>query len=84
MLWNISSYGKHAKIVIIRLIFSGDNDYDFMTSDQGSHHSFVKTKQTVSSLKPFTKYHIVVQAYNQYGAGPLSSPIYATTQEAGN
>lgn len=38
---------------------------------------------TVSSLDPHTDYHVVVQAYNTEGAGPLSPPATVTTREDG-
>lgn len=38
---------------------------------------------TVEGLEPHTDYHVVVQAYNTEGAGPLSPPAAVTTREDG-
>lgn len=37
----------------------------------------------IGSLSKFTRYSIVVQAYNQVGQGPMSEPIPAQTYEDG-
>ena len=59
------------------------NDYDFLTFSEKELHFYGKTKPVISSLQPFTQYAIVVQAYNQYGAGPLTKPVFTTTKEGG-
>ncbi|XP_030757648.1 Down syndrome cell adhesion molecule-like protein Dscam2 isoform X3 [Sitophilus oryzae] len=35
----------------------------------------------LGGLAKFTRYHIVIQAYNEVGAGPLSDPVTAQTME---
>ncbi|KAF7270098.1 hypothetical protein GWI33_016898 [Rhynchophorus ferrugineus] len=35
----------------------------------------------LSGLAKFTRYHIVIQAYNEVGSGPLSEPVTAQTME---
>ncbi|XP_066979098.1 LOW QUALITY PROTEIN: cell adhesion molecule Dscam2-like [Macrobrachium rosenbergii] len=35
----------------------------------------------IGGLQPYTKYHVVVQAFNSEGSGPLSSPVAVTTRE---
>lgn len=37
----------------------------------------------LSGLSKFTRYSIVVQAYNEVGQGPLSEPVSAQTLEDG-
>ncbi|XP_030767446.1 Down syndrome cell adhesion molecule-like protein Dscam2 [Sitophilus oryzae] len=37
----------------------------------------------LGGLAKFTRYHIVIQAYNEVGAGPLSDPVTAQTMEDG-
>ena len=39
------------------------------------------SQAVLSTLRPFTKYFIVIQAFNSQGTGPLSTPISATTLE---
>ncbi|XP_052126487.1 cell adhesion molecule Dscam2-like isoform X3 [Frankliniella occidentalis] len=36
---------------------------------------------TLSPLRHFTRYEVVVRAFNQVGHGPATPPMYATTQE---
>ncbi|KAK3933279.1 Down syndrome cell adhesion molecule-like protein Dscam2 [Frankliniella fusca] len=36
---------------------------------------------TLSPLRHFTRYEVVVRAFNQVGHGPATPPLYATTQE---
>ena len=38
---------------------------------------------TLHSLKKFTTYQIIVQAYNKEGVGPASNTLVATTMEDG-
>ncbi|XP_024220500.1 Down syndrome cell adhesion molecule-like protein Dscam2 isoform X4 [Bombus impatiens] len=35
----------------------------------------------LTGLRPYTKYTLVVQAYNQVGSGPLSEPLFTQTME---
>ncbi|XP_068243139.1 cell adhesion molecule Dscam2-like isoform X2 [Palaemon carinicauda] len=35
----------------------------------------------IGGLQPYTKYQVVVQAFNSEGSGPLSSPVGVTTRE---
>ena len=37
----------------------------------------------LSGLSKFTRYTIVIQAYNEVGSGPLSEPVTAQTMEDG-
>lgn len=37
----------------------------------------------LSGLSKFTRYSVVVQAYNEVGQGPLSEPVSAQTLEDG-
>lgn len=37
----------------------------------------------IGGLKKFTKYAVVVQAYNGQGKGPLSEPVIVMTSEGG-
>ena len=38
---------------------------------------------SLHSLKKFTSYQIIVQAYNKEGVGPASNTLVATTMEDG-
>lgn len=38
---------------------------------------------TLSGLQQYTRYEVVIQAFNNRGAGPLSLPTIATTHEDG-
>lgn len=38
----------------------------------------------LGDLKKYTRYSIVVQAYNEVGSGPLSEPVTTETLEDGN
>lgn len=38
---------------------------------------------TLSGLQQYTRYEVVVQAFNNRGVGPLSPPVIATTEEDG-
>jgi hypothetical protein len=37
----------------------------------------------IGNLRHFTRYEVVVRAFNQVGHGPPSPPLYAVTQEGG-
>ena len=39
------------------------------------------TSASLTSLRPYSKYSVVIQAFNSRGAGPSSPPAYATTLE---
>lgn len=42
---------------------------------------FATTKTTITNLRTYRRYSILVRAVNSYGPGPWSLPIYATTLE---
>lgn len=42
---------------------------------------FATTKTTISNLRTFRRYSIVVRALNSFGLGPWSVPVYGTTLE---
>lgn len=41
------------------------------------------TKVQLTGLKKFTRYDIIVRAFNSVAAGPSSIPVVGTTQEGG-
>lgn len=54
------------------------------TFKQVEHLSDKEQQSTyITGLQPFTKYDIVVKAYNSAGAGPKSSKITGKTLETG-
>ena len=53
-------------------------DYNFTTV--GADGSTI-TQAVMTSLRPYTRYFIVIQAFNLRGAGPLTSPVAATTMQ---
>ncbi|XP_042239240.1 Down syndrome cell adhesion molecule-like protein Dscam2 isoform X3 [Homarus americanus] len=53
-------------------------DYNFQTVEVGSAYG---GSSTLSGLQQYTRYEVVVQAFNNRGAGPLSAPVIATTEE---
>ncbi|XP_050698368.1 cell adhesion molecule Dscam2-like isoform X2 [Eriocheir sinensis] len=54
------------------------SDYNFQTVEVGSAYG---GSSTLSGLQQYTRYEVVVQAFNNRGAGPLSPPVIATTEE---
>nr|XP_027217172.1 Down syndrome cell adhesion molecule-like protein Dscam2 [Penaeus vannamei] len=72
--------------VLLQSGASGSPQYNFTTveSSEGGRsgpEGEGTWSVTVSSLDPHTDYHVVVQAYNTEGAGPLSPPATVTTRE---
>ncbi|XP_037802685.1 Down syndrome cell adhesion molecule-like protein Dscam2 [Penaeus monodon] len=72
--------------VLLQSSASGSPQYNFTTveSSEGGRsgpEGEGTWSVTVSSLDPHTDYHVVVQAYNTEGAGPLSPPATVTTRE---
>ncbi len=45
--------------------------------------SYSPLRLTISHLKKFTKYSVVVQAFNKMGAGPRNEAVVVTTGEDG-
>ena len=43
----------------------------------------IKLKRRIDQLKTYSKYAVVVQAFNRVGAGPKSSPVLVMTSEDG-
>ncbi|XP_066972085.1 cell adhesion molecule Dscam1 [Macrobrachium rosenbergii] len=54
------------------------SDYNFQTVEVGSAYG---GSSTLSGLQPYTRYEVVVQAFNNRGAGPQSAAVIATTEE---
>ena len=58
-----------------------------MKNDRGGPYNFTTvgvdgggaTQATLTGLRPFTPYAIVLQAFNSQGAGPSSPPVLGTT-----
>ena len=50
-----------------------------LTQDPKADNLFVQ----IGGLKQFTKYAVVVQAYNSQGKGPESEPVIVMTSEGG-
>ncbi|XP_042868394.1 Down syndrome cell adhesion molecule-like protein Dscam2 [Penaeus japonicus] len=72
--------------VLLQSGASGSPQYNFTTveSSEGGRsgpEGEGTWSVTVGSLDPHTDYHVVVQAYNTEGAGPLSPPATVTTRE---
>ena len=55
--------------------------FDYVDNNHPSHE--LSAKMTLHSLKKFTTYQIIVQAYNKEGVGPASNTLVATTTEDG-
>ncbi len=55
--------------------------FEYVDNSHPSHE--VSAKMTLHSLKKFTTYQIIVQAYNREGVGPASNTLVATTMEDG-
>ncbi|CAL4068056.1 unnamed protein product [Meganyctiphanes norvegica] len=53
-------------------------DYNFQTVEVGSAYG---GSSTLTGLQQYTRYEVVVQAFNNKGAGPLSMPSFQTTLE---
>ncbi|XP_069971593.1 cell adhesion molecule Dscam1 [Penaeus vannamei] len=53
-------------------------DYNIQTVEVGSAYG---GSTTLSGLQQYTRYEVVVQAFNNRGVGPLSPPVIATTEE---
>lgn len=51
----------------------------FLTQDPKADNMFVQ----IGGLKQFTKYAVIVQAYNKKGKGPESQPVIVMTSEGG-
>lgn len=51
------------------------------TATQGPAPEDLET--SIGSLRHFTRYEVVVRAFNQVGHGPPTPPLYTTTQEGG-
>ena len=57
----------------------------FLSLRQLIIHSFQAPLQAVlTNLKKFTRYRIVVQAYNRIGAGPRNQDLIVSTAEDGS
>ena len=44
----------------------------------------IPLQAVLSNLKKYTRYRIVVQAYNRIGAGPRNQDLIVSTEEDGN
>lgn len=51
--------------------------YNFTTVGGGG----AETQTTVTGLRPFTRYSVILQAFNSKGAGPPSDPVLGFTQQ---
>lgn len=62
--------------------FSSSNpSYNFSSVSGDGEEGGAELRLT--GLRPYTKYTLVVQAYNQVGSGPLSEPLLTQTMEDG-
>ncbi|XP_015789765.1 Down syndrome cell adhesion molecule-like protein Dscam2 isoform X2 [Tetranychus urticae] len=75
-LWN----GKLKGYYIGYKISGSDEQYLYKTLEIVKEDERLN-EVTLSSLKPFTSYDIIVQVYNSMGTGPRSDPITVTTFE---
>lgn len=67
-------------ILFVNRIRTTGNNYNFTTVQLQSEE---KGELVLTGLNKFTKYAVVIQAFNQVGLGPLSEPIVTQTLEDG-
>lgn len=53
------------------------------TSRSATVNGWSSAELTLTGLKKFTRYGVVIKAFNGVAAGPTSAPATATTQEGG-
>ena len=74
--------GKIDPVVVVVFREVGETGgFEYVDNSHPSHE--VSAKMTLHSLKKFTTYQIIVQAYNREGVGPASNTLVATTMEDG-
>lgn len=72
--------------IVIRsaLIFFSSNNPSYNYSSVSGDGEEGGGELRLTGLRPYTRYTLVVQAYNQVGPGPLCEPLLTQTLEDGD
>ena len=79
----IHSFGKKAYFLQNRATVPREHYKLYLLSSSLSFPMQTRLKWRIEQLKTFTRYAIILQAFNSKGAGPKSDELIVTTMEDG-